>query len=508
MRGEKNSERVQAGSRKNRILFWIGVTAAGIVLAAAVLFAAGKVIGYFREYFRYASLEGTGVDLEEDGLSGLIGWIGEREDVPEKINVAYMSTWIRETGEVYDFTLSLEAFDEQDQYVKDVRFVYDSRTGELSRSEETVTILPTEYDPNAEAGYLDGQIKRIPLKAQMKMLDFDRYTVEFQKDSQPLTGTLVIDGRDGEAFPVLTWEEYRQGAGGVSDGSSQVEISLTDGTGATGQRIEYLCAASDEAALSGNPETVMETDYRIDNGELLLTDDAGETWISSVLTEEQVQETLETYQKGQEIPENSFCADGSGRFAVFYGEAPVLRVLEQDGAEVRDIPFQENFPRNCVARVIGFLDEENWYAALGTDWSMGTGGAAFVYQTHDAGATWERYPLSGTDGLILTGLVFTDPENGILTMEDAFGNESWPHIYVTHDGGAGFTELTVTWDEAQADGVTFLNKVDRITSENGMYTMTMGQGSYGNKKAEFTAPSLDGEWKFTRSYIGTVHTWG
>lgn len=491
-----------------KFLFVIGVATVGIMAAAAFFFAAGYIVEYIQEYLKYASLQGTGIVLERDGLSGLIDWIRETEDIPEHVNVSYFQAELREKdGEVYDFRLTMEEFDEEDEYVRDVWFTYDSSTGGLETSEDVVTYLAVLYDPNAEAEYVDAQFKRIPLSAQMREVDFDRYTVEFQKDRGLLQGTPVIDGTDGDMFPVLTWEEYEQCAGGVSDGSSQVIVSLTDGTGAMGQRIEYLCAAADEEALGGHPETVMQVDYRIDRNVLTLTDDHGETWIPSGLTEDEVADTLDIYRNGDQIPENSFCADGNGTFAVFYGGAPILRVLTEEGAQWTDIPFEEEFPRGCIARVIRFLDDGNWYAALGTDWSMGTGGATYVYWTHDAGETWTCRLLPDTDALLLTGLEYTDTMNGMLTMEGAFGGDTWPHVYITEDGGENFKEIEFPWDTIGSD-VTFINKVDSLVYENGVYTLILGQGSYGNMKARFTAETLDGEWTFEESYIGTVHTWG
>lgn len=499
----------QNESRTGRkISFVVIVIAAGILAATAFFFVARYVVEYIQEYMKYASLKGTGIILERDGISGLMEWIGEEEDIPDHVNMSYFQADLRKkNGEVYDFRLTLEEYDGQDEYVRDIGFTYDSRTGELERSEDTVTYLAILYDPNAEAEYVDAQFKRIPLQAQMRELGFGRYTAEYQKDRGVEAGTPVIDGTDGDIFPVLTWEEYEQGAGGVSDGSSQVVVSLTDGTGATGQRIEYLCFAADEEALIGHPESVMQTDYKIDRGELMLTDDYGETWISSGLTEEEVQETLDTYRSGNEIPENSFCADNEGTFAVFYGSTPVLRVLTDYGADWTDIPFTQEFPRNCVARVIRFLDGENWYVALGTDWSMGTGGATYVCWTHDGGGTWTSRVVPDTDGLLLTGLEYADIMNGMLTMEGSSGGDTWPHVYMTADGGENFTEIEFPWETLGSD-VIFINKVDSLVYENGVNTLILGQGSYGNMKARFTAETLDGEWTFEESYIGTVHTWG
>ena len=109
--GRRGSDRNRSG--RSRVPFWLGVTAVIIAVIAAVIFAAGYVIRYFRDYFQYASLEGTGVFLEEDGLSGLLEWIGKEYEVPENADVAFFGAELRQTGEVYDFTLSLEEFDEQ-----------------------------------------------------------------------------------------------------------------------------------------------------------------------------------------------------------------------------------------------------------------------------------------------------------------------------------------------------------------------------------------------------------
>ena len=92
-------------------------------------------------------------------------------------------------------------------------------------------------------------------------------------------------------------------------------------------------------------------------------------------------------------------------------------------------------------------------------------------------------------------------------MEGAFGGDTWPHVYITADGGENFTEIEFPWDTIESD-VTFINKVDSLVYENGVYNLILGQGRYGNMKARFTAEALDGAWTFEESYIGTVHTWG
>ncbi len=111
------------------------------------------------------------------------------------------------------------------------------------------------------------------------------------------------------------------------------------------------------------------------------------------MTTKQLEETKAVYGQGNMIPENSVYADGNGMFAVFWGETPTLHVSKDDGETWTDFVFQEEYPRLCTSRIVRFLDPENGYVGLGTDWSMGTGGATYIGWTHDGGATWGRQHL-------------------------------------------------------------------------------------------------------------------
>ena len=72
------------------------------------------------------------------------------------------------------------------------------------------------------------------------------------------------------------------------------------------------------------------------------------------------------------------------------------------------------------------------------------------------------------------------------------------------NGGASFAEIELPWDTVSEE-VMFLNKVDSLKYENGVYYLTLGQGEYGNKKADFTSTDLKSGWKFEKAIIGTVH---
>ncbi len=211
---------------------------------------------------------------------------------------------------------------------------------------------------------------------------------------------VVIDGRDGNGFSVLTQKEYQQGAGGASDGSSQVVISLTDGGGVMGERSNISVLWQMKMRLSVRRRTVMQTDYYFRGEELMLTDDSGENMGCKRFDDKAVGRNESGIRSRKYDSENSVYADGNGMFAVFWGETPTLHVSKDDGETWTDFVFQEEYPRLCTSRIVRFLDPENGYVGLGTDWSMGTGGATYIGWTHDGGATWETTPVAVENGWI------------------------------------------------------------------------------------------------------------
>jgi len=440
--------------------------------------------------------------IDKDGLSELVFRLEPPEGYPDKIMVSDFWIQLTEEGRVQDFRIALEGFDAYGEYVGDYVYTYSEEGHELIFENFKEASFPTYYNKNFELSYLDAQIRRIPVAAQMKLLDFTGYYLEFQKYSQILAGSAIMDGRAGQDFPLLSYEEYKQGIGGMSDGSTALAVALSEGEGTTGMRIDYCCQTADGEGISGNPEQVMQTDYRINNGDLCLTDDAGETWVSAGLTKEQVESTLELYGQGNSIPEDSFYADGNGFFALIYRGG--IQISRDGGASWADYDFPYSDLRPATRNLVGFLDAQTGYGAIGTEWSMGTGVDTRTFWTHDGGATWEERAALPVDGYMLTGIVFADEQNGVVTQER---DDAWPMVQVTADGGTTYQENPVSWDDIPME-VGFLNKVDSIVFQDGIYTIVMGQGSYGNKKVVFTSGNLAGEWVYEKYYIGTVHTEG
>ena len=135
----------------------------------------------------------------------------------------------------------------------------------------------------------------------------------------------------------------------------------------------------------------------------------------------------------------------------FYGKIPTLKITEDSGSTWREITFDREMPRTVTRRIIRFLDDENGYAALGTDWSMGTGEALFLYWTHDGGQTWEELELPTVDGQMLGGIAFADTQIGILTVERVSAEDPWLVTYYTEDGGKNFETLELPWEDIPED---------------------------------------------------------
>ena len=98
-----------------------------------------------------------------------------------------------------------------------------------------------------------------------------------------------------------------------------------------------------------------------------------------------------------------------------------------------------------------------------------------MYWTHDGGATWTSSTSLYEDSMMLDGLAFADTSNGVASLQTVNGDEQYPALRVTTDGGAFFTELVLPW-ESLPSSVSFLDKVDTLTEEDGVFTLTLGTG--------------------------------
>ena len=89
--------------KKRRIIFTAGLIAAVFGAVMLAVFAGTGICRALKDYFRYSSMQGTGVILEEQGLNGLFEWIREQNDVPEVVNISYLELDLAEMILLYLF---------------------------------------------------------------------------------------------------------------------------------------------------------------------------------------------------------------------------------------------------------------------------------------------------------------------------------------------------------------------------------------------------------------------
>lgn len=250
----------------------------------------------------------------------------------------------------------------------------------------------------------------------------------------------------------------------------------------------------------------MKKDYIINGYRMKLTRDYGETWIDVSISEEELENTLDFYKMGMEVPSESYYISDNigGTIAFIYGEKPKILLSKDDGLNWDKIEIELEDFKPVTRRAIGFTSEMEGYIALGTDWSMGSGEAKALYLTNDGGITWELndLPLSGSRNT-LTAIRFSDINNGILSLDDG-AEVNKPVLFATTSRGETWDEIQLPWNEIPLE-VKYLTQVDSLVYEDGIYTLTLGQGIGENKKVVFYSDNILSGWKFKEYYKGIIH---
>ena len=452
-------------------------------------------------------------NLTQKGFSQFEKELRKYTGLPTKLDVGSFTANISKNADVNSFTLNLYAFDENRNYLGEYAFDYDGSAGTLNysspKSTQAASSTPIIYNANSDITFLDSQLKRLPLVKQMEKLNFPRYVLHYSDNIKLDANGPIIDGSSGQAFSVLTLNNYKKGVGGKSDGHTAVIFTLYDGVSLVGKdNIYYRCKPADVSTLYGNRNFTMQCDYHINNNELSFTRDYGETWIPTDLTQNEVQGIFDF--SGQ-ISEGSYFIGQSPKFPIAffygYGKTVLLLVSKDNGKSWHDATPVTDFERDITRRFIGFTSPSEGCAALGTDWSMGIGEEKQCYFTHDGGKTWvtRDLPLEGTSHT-LQGMAFSDKDNGVVTLESG-SDDPFPIVYETQDGAKHWTELKLPWDQLP-NAVDSFSKADSLTRKSGTFTLTFGQGSGGNKKVSFQSTNLADGWTFSKSWAVVKHTDG
>lgn len=450
--------------------------------------------------------------VERKGLDGLENMVIKSEKATSNYNISYLQIKLTKKGKLEKFTLSINFFDENKNYVGRGGYTYNDKKLHytfVGKDEET-SLLVESYSKNNNISYVSDQIKKIPLKEQLKVSDLKYNFITYMPSTSLEWGTPIFDGRDNKKINVLSKNDYNSGKGGESNKGVYFVIRLNDGSSiASGQQYLYVFDSIKEN-IPANPNYMMETDYYINNGKLMFTRDYGNTWINTDITPEQLNKTLNFYGDIS-LKTNSWFLSKNELIpiAYFYGESPVLKISNDNGKTWSSHKFLTSDDVNgkqITHRVVGFTSQNFGYVALGTDWTMGSGELKKLYFTYDGGQSWDEIeiPLNGTSH-VLYDICMYDEKVGVLLLKDS-SNSNFPIIYSTISGGKSWNQVKYR-DGNLPDEITYLNEVDSIEKQGEEYFIKLGQGNNGTLKATFRAVDMIG-WLFIRTTNENIHTVG
>lgn len=451
-------------------------------------------------------------NIEKSGLSGFKEMINISKNISNSYNVAYFEAVVNEKGIIQSCTLSLDTFDDKGKYLGLAGYTYSDDKVTYSAPKVTSNMLVHKENPNSTIQYLDEQLRKIPLKQQIKVSRLNQYHLRYQPYTQIENGTPIFDGRNNTPFTVLTREEYNSKKGGVSDGKTNVVFRLYDGTSiATGQQYLYVFKPLENETAIGNQLSMMQCDYYINNNTLKITRDYGESWVDTDITKDELNSTIKFYRSNLSMPPQSIYISPAKAMpiAYFYGENPKLKILPPSTNvwKTIDFPSAANFGREITKRAIGFITPTFGYAALGTDWSMGAGENKMCYFTSDGGTTWfeKSLPMQGTSHTLID-LCMANEKEGAVSL-DAGADINFPTVYVTADTATKWTQIELPFSDLPKE-VQYLKDIDTFEQAGGTYTLILGQEDNGTQKAVFTSKNLLNGWTLTKTYQATVHTVG
>lgn len=450
-------------------------------------------------------------NITKKGLDKMIDIIQKSDEMTNKYTVAYFEARVNSRGDIKSFTLSLNVFDENEQYVGRVGYTYTKNklTYNLPVNDNLPIVI--EYDKNSDIEYISNCIKKIPLKEQIKKSNLTSYVVRYDPNTIIESGKPVFDMKT-EVKKALSKKDYDSGKGGISDGNTNVVIRLYDGVSMVSEEQYLYVFNATHTSSSGNSNYMMETDYYIDNkGKLKFTRDYGRTWINADISKEELDKTLEFYNNSLSLTPNSWfmSKDESLPIAYFYGRSPVLKISLDNGTTWNQANIDTNgkFVNYITRRVIGFTSKNFGYVALGTDYSKFYGESKKMYLTYDSGKTWEEreLPLNDTANTLVDMCMY-DENIGVLILDNT-SDVNFPIIYATKDGGKSWQEIKFSYFNFP-DEIKYIVDIDSIAKENEDYIITLGQGEEGTLKAVFYTRDLFIPWGFRKTLRKNIHTVG
>lgn len=140
------------------------------ILVIIVLLLCFFSIKYYNKYHPKNIKDGENTyslgsyNLTKKGLDKIIDIIQKSDEMTNKYTVAYFEARVNSRGNIKSFTLSLNAFDENEQYVGRVGYTYTKNKLTYNLQENDNLPVVIEYDKNSDIEYISNCIKKIPLK--------------------------------------------------------------------------------------------------------------------------------------------------------------------------------------------------------------------------------------------------------------------------------------------------------------------------------------------------------
>ena len=246
---------------------------------------------------------------------------------------------------------------------------------------------------------------------------------------------------------------------------------------------------------TATPLPLEEDPYRFvtEDGEVWIVDNAAGERVAKVpYSQEKLERTGDGNSDGGEIAAGSYYLDAQ-TFAFVGGDLmQFFGCVSHDGGqnwiEFR-CPSGIDRLRVCC---VDFWSAEEGVIAVGGDRQMNSETKTLFF-TSDGGTSWvEQQMEEPPSNRLLNGVTFADRMHGILSLD--VPNEE-PEYWYTEDGGATFAQLELPLPEFEG---AYYFKADslRIDPEDESWTLTLGQGNYGQRKAVLMKTTSESGWTY------------
>lgn len=459
-------------------------------------------------------------NLEKDGLDEFIDIMSKTNKVNHlNSNIVNLNIVLKKNGNIKKLEMTVNYFDDNYNYVgngyykyekKNLEFKYENKDDCKTVNEcEVNKMLVTEYSKSLNIRYLSNNIKRIPFKQQIKLSNLKFYKISMEYNQKFSDSTNVFDMRDNKEIEALSLSDYKSGKGGNILPGIYLVITLSDGSSVVADEIYRYILDTVEGDVK-KVDYTMQTDYYINGkNQLLFTRDYGNNWIETDLTSDEVKETLNFYRDISLQNSSWFISINELiPIAYFYGKQPKLKISNDNGFTWNEKTFDiagNGEYKDITKRVIGFNNQNFGYAALGTDWSMGTGEFKNAYLTNDGGKTWSimELPENGTSKTLIDFIMY-DENNGIVLLSNNQEYE-FPYMYITKDRGKNWKN--VEYVSKIPKDVFYISNIDLIEKNHDQYIITLSQGDSATTKVKLKSSDLI-NWIYDSTFTSNIHTVG